>query len=68
MLALLALLALPSPAMRIEVPIETEPLVRVVTYMYPRQRQALRVLAAKQGMAMSEYLKHLIDEASKGEG
>lgn len=65
LLALLALVAVACAGMRIEIPIETEPLVRVVTYMYPRQRQALRVLAAKHGMAMSEYLKHLIDQAAK---
>lgn len=54
--------------MRIEIPIETEPLVRVPVYMYARQRQALRVLAARKGMAMSEYIKYLIEKAASEEG
>jgi len=43
----------------------TEPLVRVVTYMYPKQRQMLREQASRHGMAMSEYLKHLIERENR---
>lgn len=42
-----------------------EPLVRVTTYMYAKERQALRQLAAAHDMTMSEYMKHLIAEARR---
>lgn len=43
-----------------------EPLVRVSVYMYPAQRQRLREQAARRGLAMSEYLKQLIDRELRG--
>lgn len=42
------------------VPDSAEPLVKVSVYMYAKDRQALREQAAKRGMAMSEYVKHLV--------
>ncbi len=41
-------------------PDPTEPLRQVTIYMYAKDRQALREQAARRGMAMSEYVKHLI--------
>lgn len=46
-------------------PNPVEPLVAVRVYMYPRQRQMLREQAGRQGMAMSEYLKFLIEEKNR---
>jgi hypothetical protein len=37
-----------------------EPLLKVTVYMYAKDRQALREQAARRGMAMSEYVKHLV--------
>jgi hypothetical protein len=49
-------------------PEANEPLVKVSIYMYTRQRQQLRELAARHGVPMSEYLKRLIDvELRKGQ-
>lgn len=41
-------------------------LVKVQVYMHSTQRQALREIAARRGMSMSEYIKMLIDRASRG--
>lgn len=46
-------------------PDPTEPLVGVRVYMYPRQRQMLREQASRRGMAMSEYLKWLIEKENR---
>lgn len=47
---------------RIEVtsPEQSEPLVKLTVYMYPKERQSLREQAARRGMAMSEYVKYLV--------
>ncbi|WP_277350690.1 hypothetical protein [Streptomyces composti] len=34
--------------------------------MYPSQRQLLREQAARRGMAMSEYIKFLVDRDRRG--
>lgn len=44
----------------------TEPLVKVAVYMYPAQRQRLREQASRRGMAMSEYVKYLVDREHRG--
>lgn len=44
----------------------SEPLVRVVTYMYPKDRQRVREQASRRGMAMSEYVKWLVDRDCRG--
>jgi hypothetical protein len=51
---------------RVITPDGAEPLVRVSVYMYPAQRQRLREQASRRGMAMSEYLKWLIDREHRG--
>lgn len=43
-----------------------EPLVKLSVYMYAQQRQQLREQAARRGMAMSEYIKFLIDRDQRG--
>lgn len=43
-----------------------EPLVKLSVYLYPTQRQQLREQAARRGMAMSEYIKFLIDKDHRG--
>lgn len=43
-----------------------EPLKKFTVYMYPSQRQQLREQAARRGMAMSEYIKFLIDRDRRG--
>jgi hypothetical protein len=43
-----------------------EPLVKLSVYMYPSQRQLLREQAARRGMAMSEYIKFLVDRDRRG--
>lgn len=47
---------------------EGSSLVSVKVYMHPAQRQRLREQAARRGVAMSEYIKILIDEAHRGFG
>lgn len=58
----------PSPAMAttLKGPDGPEPLVKLSVYLYPTQRQQLREQAARRGMAMSEYIKHLIDREHRG--
>lgn len=53
-------------ATHVSTPDSTEPLVKVAVYMYPAQRQRLREQAARRGMAMSEYVKFLIDREHRG--
>jgi hypothetical protein len=57
-----------STVMKISTPSSNpvEPLVGVRVYMYPAQRQRLREQAVRRGMAMSEYLKWLIDRDHRG--
>jgi hypothetical protein len=43
-----------------------ESLVKLSVYMYPTQRQQLREQASRRGMAMSEYIKFLIDRDRSG--
>ena len=44
----------------------TEPLVKVAVYMYATERQQVREQASRRGMAMSEYVKWLIDQDRRG--
>lgn len=44
----------------------TEPLVKVAVYMYAKERQQVREQASHRGMAMSEYVKWLIDQDRRG--
>jgi hypothetical protein len=44
----------------------TEPLVKVAVYMYAIERQQVREQASRRGMAMSEYVKWLIDQDRRG--
>ena len=43
-----------------------EPLVKVQVYMYAKERQTVREQAAHRGMAMSEYIKWLIEQDRRG--
>lgn len=52
--------------MATKLPDGPEPLVKLTVYMYPSQRQRLREQAARRGMAMSEYIKFLIDREHRG--
>jgi hypothetical protein len=47
-------------------PDPAEPLVGVRVYMYAKERQAVREQAAHRGMAMSEYIKWLINQDRRG--
>jgi hypothetical protein len=47
-------------------PNPSEPLVKVHVYMYPKERQAVREQASRRGMAMSEYVKWLINQDRRG--
>ncbi|MFJ2650888.1 hypothetical protein ACIO1C_29735 [Streptomyces sp. NPDC087420] len=53
-------------ATRLKTPDTPAPLVKFTVYMYPMQRQTLREQAARRGMAMSEYIKFLIDKDQRG--
>lgn len=44
----------------------TEPLVKVAVYMYATERQQVREQASRRGMAMSEYVKWLIEQDRRG--
>jgi len=43
-----------------------EPLVKLAVYMYPMERQRVREQASRRGMAMSEYIKFLIERDHRG--
>lgn len=45
---------------------DPEPLVKLTVYLHARQRQVLREQAARRGMAMSEYVKFLVDRDRSG--
>jgi len=47
-------------------PDPVEPLVKVAVYMYPTERQRVREQASRRGMAMSEYIKFLIERDHRG--
>lgn len=47
-------------------PNPSEPLVKVHVYMYPKERQTVREQASRRGMAMSEYVKWLIEQDRRG--
>lgn len=51
----------------VKAPDTPEPLLQVTVYMYAKDRQSLRERAARNGMAMSEYVKHLIAKDKRGD-
>lgn len=53
-------------AVAVKGPEGPEPLVKLTVYMYPKQRQILREQAARRGMAMSEYIKFLVNRDRSG--
>lgn len=53
-------------ATRVQTPAGPAQLVKFTVYLYPAQRQTLREQAARRGMAMSEYVKYLVDKDRRG--
>lgn len=56
----------PGMATYVKAPDRPVSLVKVTVYMYAKERQAVREQAARRGMAMSEYLKWLVNQDRRG--
>lgn len=56
----------PVMATYVKTPDRPVSLVKVTVYMYAQERQAVREQAARRGMAMSEYLKWLVNQDRRG--